>query len=89
MHVGKRLPVVKLLTRPGCLTCDQAKFVLRRIKQQGTDFEGQVVNILKERAYLGFNDELPVILVDEEPVVRTNVNERLLRDAIEKAASRL
>ena len=41
-----KLPLVKLLTRPGCVTCDKAKFVLKRIKAQGVDFEGKVVNIL-------------------------------------------
>ena len=63
-----RLPLVKLLTRPGCVTCDKAKFVLKRIKAQGVNFEGKVVNILKERQYIEYNDYLPVILVDEEPV---------------------
>lgn len=76
------LPLVKLLTRPGCVTCDKAKFVLKKIKAQGTDFEGKVVNILKERKYIHFNDELPVILVDEEPVCRITVHETTLREAI-------
>ena len=60
-----RLPLVKLLTRPGCTTCDQAKFVLKKIKGRGVQFEGKVINILKERQYMIYNDELPVILVDE------------------------
>ena len=81
-----RVPLVKLLTRPGCVTCDQAKFILKRIKAQGVNFDGKVVNILKERQYISYNDELPVILVDEEPVCRITVNETLLRQAIEKAA---
>ena len=85
----KRLPLVKLLTRPGCVTCDQAKFVLKRIKAQGVDFEGKVVNILKERQYIEFNDFLPVILVDEDPVCKTTVNEAFIRAAIEKAARKL
>ena len=78
--------MVKLLTRPGCVTCDQAKFVLKRIKASGVNFEGKVVNILKERQYIHFNDELPVILVDEEPVSRITVSEKELREAIEKAS---
>lgn len=85
----KRLPLVKLLTRPGCVTCDQAKFVLKRIKASGTNFEGKVVNILKERGYINFNDELPVILVDEEPICKITVNESVLREAIEKASTKL
>lgn len=81
--------MVKLLTRPGCVTCDQAKFVLKKIKAQGTNFDGKVVNILKERSYIGYNDELPVILVEEEPICKISVNESELREAIEKATKRL
>ena len=85
---NSRLPIVKLLTRPGCVPCEQAKFVLRRIKANGINFEGKVVNILKERKYIDFNDELPVILVDEEIACRTTINESELRAAIQKASLR-
>lgn len=52
-------------------------------------FEGKVVNILKEREYIGFNDELPVILVDEVVVNRTYIVESELYDAIEAASNKL
>ena len=84
-----RIPKVKLLSRPGCVTCDDAKFILRRIKASGVNFDGKVVNILKERQYISFNDELPVILVDEEPVCKLTINETFLRQAIEKAATKV
>ena len=63
--------------------------MLKRIKALGTNFDGKVVNILKERSYISYNDELPVILVEEEPVCKITVNEAELRIAIERAAKRL
>jgi hypothetical protein len=83
-----RLPLVKLLTRPGCVTCDQAKFILKKIKGRGLMFEGKVINILKDRQYIKFNDELPVILVDEEVASRTYIVESDLYKAIEDAANK-
>lgn len=83
-----RLPIVKLLTRPGCSLCDQARFVLRKVKQVAP-FEGKVVNILNEPAYLVHNDFLPVILVEEEPVCKTRVEEAIVRDAVIAATKRL
>ncbi len=41
------VPIVKLLTRPGCCACDSAKFVLKRLRTQ-VNFDVKVVNILKE-----------------------------------------
>lgn len=41
-----RLPIVKLLTRPGCEACTKAKFIIRRLKNH-VEFEAKVVNILK------------------------------------------
>ena len=75
------LPIVKLLTRPGCVTCDKAKFVLRRVKEVAP-FEGKVVNILQNRQYMIYNDELPVILVDEEVACRIEVDESVVRKAV-------
>jgi len=68
------IPLVKLLTRPGCCACDQAKFVLKKLKTQ-INFDVKVVNILKEERYKIYNDELPVILVEEEPVCRVKIVE--------------
>jgi ribosomal protein L14 len=48
-------------------------------------FEGKVVNILKATEYMHFNDELPVILVEEQVVCRTRVEESVIREAVEKA----
>ena len=79
-----RLPLVKLLTRPGCIPCDQAKFVLKKLKTR-VDFEAKVVNILKEPEYKRFNDEVPVILVDEEPICKTKIVEAHIYEAIQKA----
>lgn len=75
------IPIVKLLTRPGCCACDQAKFVIRRLKQTLT-FEVKVVNILKESQYKIYNDELPVVLVNEVAICRTKIIENDLRLAI-------
>lgn len=75
------IPIVKLLTRPGCCACDQAKFVIRRLKQTLT-FEAKVVNILKESQYKIYNDELPVVLVNEVAICRTKIIENDLRLAI-------
>jgi hypothetical protein len=83
-----RLPVVKLLTRPGCCLCDQAKFVLRKVKEVAP-FEGKVVNILQESAYFRHNDDLPVILVEEELVCKTRVDEKSIREAVICATNRL
>lgn len=83
-----RLPVVKLLTRPGCTLCDQAKFVLRRVKET-QPFDGKVVNILQQQKYMPYNDELPVILVEEEPVCRTKVVESEIREAVKEAFNRI
>ena len=51
-------------------------------------FEGKVINILKYRQYIKFNDELPVILVDEEVASRTYIVESDLYKAIEDAANK-
>lgn len=80
-----RLPLVKLLTRPGCVPCDQAKFVLRKLKTR-IEFEGKIVNILKEAQYSCYNDEVPVVLVDEVPICRTRVVESDIYDAILKSS---
>lgn len=42
-----RLPIVKLLTRPGCTLCEKAKFILKRVKEVAP-FDGKVVNILQQ-----------------------------------------
>ena len=78
------LPLVKLLTRPGCVTCDQAKFVIKKLRVR-CNFEAKVVNILKEKQYMEHNDFLPVILVNEKVVCRTTVSERDLKEAIDRA----
>jgi hypothetical protein len=39
------------------------------------NFDVKVVNILKEDKYKVYNDELPVILVDERPVCRVKIIE--------------
>jgi hypothetical protein len=83
-----RLPIVKLLTRPGCTLCDQAKFILQRVKEV-QPFEGKVVNILRADEYLHFNDELPVILVEEEVICRTRVDESAVREAVAKAYKKI
>lgn len=70
--------IVKLLTRPGCCTCDQAKFVLRRLKQQ-IDFETKVINILKDEQYKIYNDTIPVILVDDKVICSYTVEEHKIR----------
>lgn len=82
-----RLPIVKLLGKPGCCGCDPAKFVLQKIKQR-IPFEGKVVNILREPQYEHFKNEIPVILVDEKVICSraTKIIENDIYEAI-KAAS--
>lgn len=45
-------------------------------------FEGKVVNILKETQYLSYNDELPVVLVNEKPICKFKIIESDIRDEI-------
>lgn len=78
-----RLPLVKLLTRPGCEACSRGKFILRRLKYHA-QFDTQVVNILKEQQYMQYKDQLPVILVEEEPICVNKIVERDLKQAIER-----
>ncbi len=75
------LPLVKLLTRPGCEACTRGKFILRRLRNI-VPFEAKVVNILKNPEYMIYSEELPVILVEEKPICRTRIVERDLREAI-------
>jgi hypothetical protein len=77
------LPIVKLLTKPGCCACDNALFILRRLKEH-TPFEGKVVNILKHEEYLIHKDDLPVILVNETVVCKQRVIESNLRNELLK-----
>jgi hypothetical protein len=83
-----RLPIVKLLTRPGCEACNRGKFILRRLKNH-VDFTAKVVNIAKEQQYSTYNDYLPAILVEEKLICKTKIVERDLREAILKETERL
>ena len=76
-----KLPLVKLLTRPGCEACSKGKFILRRLKLH-VSFDAKVVNILKSPEYMKYNDVLPVILVEEELVCKSRLIERDLRESI-------
>ena len=76
-----RIANVKLLTRPGCEACNLGKFILRRLKFHAT-FTASVVNILKHPEYMIYNNDLPVILVEEVPVCRGKIVEKDLRKAI-------
>ena len=88
MTVTTHRPLVKLLTRPGCQPCEQAKFVIRKLRETlKVQFDAKSVNILKETQYSKYNDFLPVVLVDENPVCQIKVVERDLSEAITKAAS--
>jgi len=73
--------MVKLLTRPGCEACTRGKFILRRLRLH-VPFEARVVNILKDKTYANYSNDLPVILVEEEPICRGKISERDLRKAI-------
>ena len=77
------LPIVKLLTKPCCCACDNALFILRRLKEH-TAFEGKVVNILKHEEYLIHKEDLPVVLVNEMVVCRQKVIESDLRNELLK-----
>ena len=77
-----RLAVVKLLTRPGCVPCEQAKFILKKIKTKHS-YEGKVINILKQKEQYGhYNDFLPVILVNDHEVCKLKVEESKIIEAI-------
>ena len=73
--------MVKLLTRPGCEACNLGKFILRRLKLH-VNFDAKVVNILKDQQYMIYSNDLPVILVEEQPICRGKIVERDLRKAI-------
>lgn len=77
-----RIALVKLLTRPGCEACSRGKFILRRLKVH-VAFDAKVVNILKHEEYMIYNNDLPVILVEEQPICRGRIVERDLKKAIE------
>jgi hypothetical protein len=72
---------VKLLTRPGCEACTRGKFILRRLKLH-VPFAAQVVNIMRQQEYMVYSNDLPVILVEEQPICRGRIVERDLRKAI-------
>ena len=78
-----RTALVKLLTRPGCEACTRGIFILKRLKLH-VPFQGKVVNIMKEKEYLIYQNELPVVLVEEVPVCRTRIVERDIRRAVEE-----
>ena len=78
-----RTALVKLLTRPGCEACNRGKFILRRLKLH-VPFEATVVNIMRHPQYSQYNDELPVILVEEVPVCRGRIVERDIKKAVEE-----
>jgi hypothetical protein len=46
------------------------------------NFDAKVVNILRDTQYAMFSNDLPVILVEEEPICRGKIVERDLREAI-------
>jgi hypothetical protein len=77
----QRVAQVKLLTRPGCEACNLGKFILRRLRLH-VPFDARVVNILKDQTYAKYSNDLPVILVEEEPICRGKIIERDLRKAI-------
>ena len=77
----QRVAMVKLLTRPGCEACNRGKFILRRLRLH-VPFEAKVVNIMKHTDYAKYSNDLPVILVEEEPICRGKISERDLRKAI-------
>ena len=77
----ERVALVKLLTRPGCEACTRGKFILRRLRLHVL-FDAKVVNILRDTQYAKYSNELPVILVEEEPICRGKIVERDLREAI-------
>jgi len=79
--MSNRVALVKLLTRPGCEACTRGKFILRRLKLH-VPFTAQVVNILKDQKYMIYANDLPVILVEEEPICRGKISERDLRKSI-------
>ncbi len=81
MTASGRVALVKLLTRPGCEACNRGKFILRRLKLHA-DFDAKVVNILKDQQYMIYSNDLPVILVEEQPICRGKIVERDLRKAI-------
>lgn len=76
--------LVKLLSKPGCCACEPAKFVLKRVKAR-INFEGKVVNILKHPEYMQYQNEIPVVLVNEEVICKSHIVESDIFNAVKKA----
>ena len=78
------IPIVSILTKRGCTLCERSYFIVRRLKYK-FPIDVKIIDINKQRAYLKYSSDLPVIMVNEEVVSKLKINERSIRLAIEKA----
>jgi glutaredoxin len=69
-------PLVTLYTRAGCHLCDAAKAVIMEALR-GAAFDYEEVDIdTDEELRRVYNDEVPVVAIDREPVFRYAVDLR-------------
>jgi glutaredoxin len=71
---------ILLLSRPCCKPCDGAKFLLKKLKSSGLNFEGKVINIDKHPEYAAFSDKIPVILINDKVFYERNEQQNKLRE---------
>lgn len=71
-----------LLTREGCLLCDEAEAILRHV-QADTDLALWVADV-DEHPQLAarYGDQLPVVLLEGEEVASLSVSEAEIREAL-------
>ena len=57
-----------------------AKFLLKKLKSSGLNFEGKVINIDKHPEYAAFSDKIPVILINDKVFYERNEQQNKLRE---------
>merc|ERR1719313_2537205 len=76
---GKQL-FVKMLGRPCCSSCDEAKFVLRRVKNF-VPFQGKIIDITGNNTeYEQYQSSIPVIMVNDRVIYRADGDKDKLRE---------
>ncbi len=77
---------ITLFTRPDCSLCRSALYVIERVRGQ-MPFELEVVDISakgNERWCDEYKDHIPVVHVDGRELFRHRVDQRRLREAVER-----
>ncbi len=77
---------VTFFTKPDCTLCDGAMFVIRRVRAH-VDFELASVDITaagNEKWFEAYRHDIPVVHLNGEEVFRHRVDERRLRELLER-----